>query len=98
MAEGTSTTYASYCRCSHPPTVHKVLHHVADRGLPDDRQVKQSGPYHVAAIIRGLREVSPPILEIYCACMDILLVMLCSTLNYHWHCWMHSATSPVDIP
>ncbi|QHO28607.1 uncharacterized protein DS421_7g218160 [Arachis hypogaea] len=83
MAEGTSTTYASYCRCSYPPTVHKVLHHVTDQGLPDGRQVKQSGLYHVVAIIRGLREVSQPILEMYCTCMDVLLIMLCSTLNYH---------------
>ncbi|QHO52648.1 uncharacterized protein DS421_2g40960 [Arachis hypogaea] len=83
MVEGPSMPYANYCRCSHPQTVHELLHHVVDGRLLDDRRVKQPGPYQVTAIIRGLQEVSQAVLGIFCACMDVPLVTFCSTSIYH---------------
>ncbi|RYQ92419.1 hypothetical protein Ahy_B09g098643 [Arachis hypogaea] len=58
LAQGPSPAHASDHQSGHPPTVHQVLYHAANRWLPDDQQVQQSGmsqqirDYHAQRVLR----------------------------------------------
>ncbi|QHO16716.1 uncharacterized protein DS421_10g305930 [Arachis hypogaea] len=98
MVAGLCPLYATYRRSGETLIVCEVLQLVTGRSVPDDGQFKQPGPSLVAVTASELCEVLWVVLGLDGACIDIPFAVLCSTLRYDRHRWLHSAVDILDIP